>query len=94
MGTSYFITGTDTDVGKTLVARTLLLALAAPTLAAEPAPVVREQVGNRISENVPTVPAELVERLELNHADQLRPWLERDPAGYLLRNDSIKEFQP
>ena len=29
MGTSYFITGTDTDVGKTLVARTLLLALAA-----------------------------------------------------------------
>ena len=29
MGTSHFITGTDTDVGKTLVARTLLLALAA-----------------------------------------------------------------
>ena len=29
MGTSYFITGTDTDVGKTLVARTLLLALGA-----------------------------------------------------------------
>ncbi len=29
MGTSYFITGTDTDVGKTLVARTLLLALVA-----------------------------------------------------------------
>jgi dipeptidyl aminopeptidase/acylaminoacyl peptidase len=39
------------------------LALCAPVLAAEPAAVVREEVGNRISENVPAVPAELVERL-------------------------------
>ena len=40
----------------------LALALCAPAFAAEPA-VVREEVGNRISENVPAVPAELVERL-------------------------------
>ena len=42
----------------------LLLALCAPAFAAQPAAVVREQVGNRISENVPAVPAELTERLE------------------------------
>jgi dipeptidyl aminopeptidase/acylaminoacyl peptidase len=42
----------------------LSLALCAPVFAAEPAPVVREEAGNRISENVPTVPAELIERLD------------------------------
>jgi dipeptidyl aminopeptidase/acylaminoacyl peptidase len=41
----------------------LSLALAAPAFAAEPTAVVREEVGNRITENVPPVPAELVERL-------------------------------
>jgi Tol biopolymer transport system component len=41
----------------------LSLALAAPAFAAEPAAVVREEVGNRITENVPAVPAELLERL-------------------------------
>ena len=42
----------------------LSLAFAATTFAAPPAAVVREQVGNRVSENVPAVPAELVERLD------------------------------
>lgn len=42
----------------------LVLALATTAVAAEPAAVVREQVGNRISENVPQVPAELIQRLE------------------------------
>jgi hypothetical protein len=41
----------------------LSLALCAPVFAAEPPAVVREDVGNRISENVPAVPAERVERL-------------------------------
>lgn len=42
----------------------LLLALVAPAFAAQPAPVAREQTGNRISENVPAVPAGLIERLD------------------------------
>ncbi|MFY2763672.1 prolyl oligopeptidase family serine peptidase [Arenimonas sp. MALMAid1274] len=42
----------------------LSLALCAPAFAAEPGAVVREEVGNRVSENVPAVPAELLERLE------------------------------
>ena len=41
----------------------LSLALCAPAFAAEPAAVPREEVGNRISENVPAAPAELLERL-------------------------------
>ena len=41
----------------------LSLALCAPTFAAEPAAVAREETGNRVTENVPAVPAELVERL-------------------------------
>jgi dipeptidyl aminopeptidase/acylaminoacyl peptidase len=42
----------------------LALALAAPAaFAAGPAAVVREEVGNRVSENVPAIPAELMERL-------------------------------
>ena len=41
----------------------LSLALVAPSFAATPPAVVREEVGNRVSENVPAVPAELVDRL-------------------------------
>jgi len=40
------------------------LALSAAAAAAEPASVQREVVGNRISENVPVVPTELVDRLD------------------------------
>ena len=45
----------------------LLLALASPTFAQSTQPkhadVKREQVGNRVSENIPPIPAELIERL-------------------------------
>jgi dipeptidyl aminopeptidase/acylaminoacyl peptidase len=41
----------------------LVLMVCLPVFAAEPVAVVREEVGNRVSENVPAVPAELVERL-------------------------------
>jgi dipeptidyl aminopeptidase/acylaminoacyl peptidase len=40
-----------------------LLALAVPALAADAPAVTREQTGNRVSENLPAVPAELIERL-------------------------------
>ena len=46
-----------------LPAALLTVACALPTLAQTPAPVQREEVGNRISENIPPIPAELIERL-------------------------------
>ena len=46
-----------------LPAALLTVACALPTLAQSPAPVQREEVGNRISENIPAIPAELIERL-------------------------------
>jgi hypothetical protein len=41
-----------------------LLALALPAFAADAPAVTREQTGNRISENLPAVSPELIERLE------------------------------
>ena len=46
-----------------LPAALLTIACALPALAQSPAPVQREEVGNRISENIPAIPAELIERL-------------------------------
>lgn len=46
-----------------LPAALLTVACALPSLAQTPAPVQREEVGNRISENIPPIPAELIERL-------------------------------
>ncbi|HZH44501.1 MAG TPA: alpha/beta fold hydrolase [Lysobacter sp.] len=46
-----------------LVAPALALALTLPPLAAAQTVVQREEVGNRISENIPPIPAELIERL-------------------------------
>jgi dipeptidyl aminopeptidase/acylaminoacyl peptidase len=63
---------------------TLALSLALPAFAADPAPVVREEIGNRISENVPAVPAELQERLsryQNTRGAGLAGWL---PDGSLL----------
>jgi len=62
----------------------LSLALVAPAFAAEPAAVVRSEVGNRISENVPVVPAELIERLnqyQNTRGASFSGWL---PDGSLL----------
>ena len=47
----------------TLLRLALAAAIAAPAFAAEPAAVVREEIGNRVSENVPAIPDELLDRL-------------------------------
>lgn len=48
---------------RTLLLRASLLVAPFAAAAAEPPAVVRAEVGNRITENLPTVPADLVERL-------------------------------
>src|SRR5688572_22263311 len=47
----------------TLLCLALAAGFAAPAFAAEPAAVPREVVGNRTTENIPAIPAELMERL-------------------------------
>ena len=47
----------------TLLCFALAAAFAAPAFAADAAPVTREVVGNRTTEAVPAIPAELMERL-------------------------------
>jgi len=69
----------------------VLLALCAPVLAANPAPVAREETGNRISEDVPAVPAELIERLDRyqnTRGATLVGWL---PEGGLLVSTRFAE---
>ena len=46
-----------------LPAAVLTIACALPALAQAPAAVQREEVGTRVSENIPAIPAELIERL-------------------------------
>ncbi len=46
-----------------VLALALLLAAAAPASAQKSPPVAREQIGNRISENIPTIPPALAEQL-------------------------------
>ena len=69
----------------------LSLALVAPSFAATPPAVVREEVGNRVSENVPAVPAELVERLnryQNTRGASFSGWL---PDGSLVINTRFGE---
>ena len=69
----------------------VLLALCAPVLAANPAPVAREETGNRISEDVPAVPAALIERLDRyqnTRGATLVGWL---PEGGLLVSTRFAE---
>ena len=49
-------------MGPTLLRLALALVVAAPAYAQDAA-IVREEIGNRVSENVPAIPAELIERL-------------------------------
>ena len=52
------------DPGMRTTSLLLCLALMAPPALAETPAVARVEVGNRVSENLPEVPAELIERLD------------------------------
>jgi dipeptidyl aminopeptidase/acylaminoacyl peptidase len=58
-----FLTGTQIMLRRTSIATALLVFASALSAHAQTPAVQRQEVGNRVSENIPAIPAELVERL-------------------------------
>jgi hypothetical protein len=58
-----FLTGTHIMLRRTSIATTLLAIASALSAHAQTPTVQRQETGNRVSENIPAIPAELLERL-------------------------------